>query len=255
MKRLKQLHDTHHQEEADSEGSWAISYGDLVTLLLCFFILFFTVNPSKDQTETLQQELLNIMMREMSSAAQRSPAQAGGPSPGGEARHRQVATEKAATDKPQAEFDDKDAAQWDGKIHKMGSRIVVEFSGISFFKSGKISVTAEGVENLKKFTHLYLPYVSKNQLSIQAFTDLKRVRQERGRKFSDNLELSALRSVAAMRVLQKAGIPLSRMRVGGYGEMKVTARELASVNENEAKAFDLARRVVLVIQPEGRVEP
>lgn len=254
MKRLKRLQETHHQEEADSEGSWAISYGDMVTLLLCFFILFFTVNPNKDQTESIQQELLNIMMREMSSAAQRSPAQAGGPSPGGDARHRKVATEEAP-DKASIEFDEKDAAQWDGKIHKMGNRIVVEFPGISFFKSGKISVTTDGIENLKKFTGLYLPYVSKNQLSIQAFTDLKRVRQEPGRKFSDNLELSALRSVAAMRVLQKAGIPLSKMRVGGYGEMKVTARELASVNENEAKAIDLARRVVLVIQPEGRVEP
>ncbi len=254
MKRLKRLQETHHQEEADSEGSWAISYGDMVTLLLCFFILFFTVNPNKDQTESIQQELLNIMMREMSSAAQRSPAQAGGPSSGGDARHRKVATEEAS-DKTQVEFDEKDAAQWDGKIHKMGNRIVVEFPGVSFFKSGKISVTAAGVESLKRFTGLYLPYVSKNQLSIQAFTDLKRVRQERGRKFADNLELSALRSVAAMRVLQKAGIPLSKMRVGGYGEMKVTARELASLKEDEAKAFDLARRVVLVIQPEGRVEP
>ncbi|MBL7686769.1 MAG: hypothetical protein JNJ49_01955, partial [Bdellovibrionaceae bacterium] len=111
MKRLKRLQDTHPQEEADSEGSWAISYGDMVTLLLCFFILFFTVNPNKDQTESVQQELLNIMMREMSSAAQRSPAQAGGPSAGGEARHRKVATESASSDKDQAEFEDKDAAK------------------------------------------------------------------------------------------------------------------------------------------------
>lgn len=205
--------------------------------------------------ESVQQELLNIMMREMSSAAQRAPAHAGGPMAGGDARHRKVVSDNEADKKTQADFEDKDTAQWEGKIHKIGSRIVVEFPGISFFKSGKINVTPAGIESLKRFTGLYLPYISKNQLSIQAFTDLKRVRQERGRKFSDNLELSALRSVAAMRVLQKAGIPLSKMRVGGYGEMKVTARELASVNESEMRAFDLARRVVLVIQPEGRVEP
>ena len=28
-----------HQEE-DSEGSWAVSYGDMITLLLSFFVIF-----------------------------------------------------------------------------------------------------------------------------------------------------------------------------------------------------------------------
>ncbi len=258
MRHLKRQAERQHIEEADSEGSWAISYGDMVTLLLCFFILFFTVNPKQDQTESVQQELLNIMMSEMSSAAQRSPAQASGQSAGGEAKQRRSTEETKVSDKlaAAAEFDNKDATSWDGKIHKIGNRIVVEFPGVSFFKSGKIEVTPAGSERLKKFTGLYLPYISKNRLSIQAFTDLKRVKSARNRKFADNLELSALRSVAAMRVLQHAGVPLSNMRVGGYGELNVTARDLASLNQQDSnKAFDLARRVVLVIQPEGRVEP
>lgn len=246
-------------EEVDSEGSWAISYGDMVTLLLCFFILFFTVDPERSKTESIQQALMNVLLTQIASPA-RAPSSVGDKVAAGQAAkpaeaQSQGRDSKAKGEEKVVELDSKVNEAWGGKVHKMGSRVVIEFPGVTFFDSGKIDVTKAGIANLVKFTKLYVPYAGSNILSIQAFTDMKAVRKVPNRKFSDNLELSALRSVATMRVLQHSGLPLSRMRVGGYGEMRVTARDLASVNADETQAYNLARKVVLVIQPEGRVEP
>jgi flagellar motor protein MotB len=65
-----------------------------------------------------------------------------------------------------------------------------------------------------------------------------------GRRFKDNLELSALRAVSAMRELQELGVPLHRMKVGGYGEIRKLAGDASDSD------LALARKLVLVIEPE-----
>lgn len=225
-------------EEADSEGSWAISYGDMVTLLLCFFILFFTVDPERTKSEALQQAMMNVFID-----ASRAPAT--------ESTLKAQSLPKGEATVLQAEAKE----DWGGKVHKIGSQLVIEFPGVSFFKSGEVNLTAQGQSSLEKFTRMYVPFAGTNFVAIQAYTDMKPVLQKSGRKFSDNLELSALRSVATMRVLQKSGIPLSRMRVAGFGEMRTTARDLANVQIEKTSPLDLARKVVIVIQPEGKVDP
>ncbi len=225
-------------EEADSEGSWAISYGDMVTLLLCFFILFFTVDPERTKSEALQQAMMNVFID-----SDRTPA--------AENNRKAQNLPKGEVTELQADIND----AWGGKVHKMGSQLVIEFPGVSFFKSGETKLTAQGQASLEKFSRLFVPFAGTNVVSIQAFTDMKPVLQKPGRKFSDNLELSALRSVSTMRVLQYAGIPLTRMRVAGFGEMRTTARDLANVQVDKISPFDLARKVVIVIQPEGKTDP
>jgi chemotaxis protein MotB len=225
-------------EEADSEGSWAISYGDMVTLLLCFFILFFTVDPERTKSEALQQAMMNVFID-----ASRAPAT--------ESTLKAQSVPKGEVTELQAEAKE----DWGGKVHKMGSHLVIEFPGVSFFKSGEVNLTEQGRASLEKFTRLFVPFAGSNFVAIQAYTDMKPVVNKSGRKFSDNLELSALRSVATMRVLQNSGIPLARMRVAGFGEMRATARDLANVQEKKSSPFDLARKVVIVIQPEGKTGP
>ena len=49
MKTLRKYRQLATEEgEIDSEGSWAISYGDMITLLLTFFILFFNMKKHDD---------------------------------------------------------------------------------------------------------------------------------------------------------------------------------------------------------------
>jgi flagellar motor protein MotB len=143
--------------------------------------------------------------------------------------------------------------QWNGLAHDQGSHVIVEFPGISFFRSGETEVTREGIKALHDFVKVYMPYAGNYFVSIRAFADHRAVRVRHHSRYKDNLELTALRSVSTMRIFQKAGIPLSRLRVGGYGELVTTAKEMEKLPvslRSPASELDLARKIVLVIEPE-----
>jgi flagellar motor protein MotB len=140
-----------------------------------------------------------------------------------------------------------------GEIIHRGKKVIIDFPAVSFFNSGKIPLTQKGQSVLEQFAKIYSSYTNKYILVIQAYTDIKKVRQNNRLHFSDNLELSALRGVSTMRILQRAGIPLRRMRVAGYGEIEMTIESLSKGEVGitaKNRLLDLARRVVLVIEPE-----
>jgi flagellar motor protein MotB len=132
----------------------------------------------------------------------------------------------------------------------VGDNLVVTFGKISFFDSGSTEVRKETIPFLKLFTEKYLPYAGKYQLSIKGFTDKKPVRKER-RNYKDNLELSVLRAVSAMRHLQKAGLPLNRMEIAGVGELRTIEKIIPKSTQLDPKELEaLSRTVMLVIKPE-----
>ena len=220
-----------HEAEVDTEGSWAISYGDMITLLLTFFILFFSTDHQKDRMEAMEASL----MAKLESKPLPKPADKtnGGQDP---------AVPDALKDQLWA------------KVHKVGNRLIVDFPAVSFYNLGKVDLTKAGKIELDKFVKIFMPYAGNYLVSIRAFTDNKKVLKNS--RFKDNLELSALRSVAAMRHLQAHGVPLNRIRLGGYGELRMTeedlSRTIASTPDYYKNGLALARKVVLVIEPEPR---
>jgi flagellar motor protein MotB len=236
----------------DSEGSWAISYGDMVTLLLTFFILFFSTNRESQENSGLQAALLARLGADLSGKA--------------EVQGKVDPVVDVGEQADQLGLDTRVIESWGGKARAMGSRIVVEFPETSFFNLSSTELTSEGLKALAGFTRLYTPYAGRNVLGIKAFTDTVAVDKARsrreGRKFDDNLELSAMRSISAMRSLQRSGIPLDRMRISGYGEFKLemakiagratAAAEASSQTPPKVRGNPLARKIVLVIEPETK---
>ncbi len=210
------------EEEIDSEGSWAISYGDMITLLLSFFVIFFSADFKKQKIETANKHLsFDLSLVSLNDDL------------GG----------KKDSTLPVLEVPDV-------KIHTAGENLIITFGKQSFFESGSTDVKADAKKTLEKFVSKYLPYAGQYQLSIKGFTDKRKV-LKLGRKYQDNLELSVLRSVSAMRVMQKLGIPLKRMEIAGVGEMKSInqiVKDEKSLSQDELNA--LSRTVVLVIKPE-----
>jgi len=248
-----------HAEVSDSHGSWAISYGDMITLLLTFFILYFSVDDQKGAPPKLDATLLSALTQMDIKAEERKTASG---------------LDGALKDRPLrvGTLDDKGIIEFEappvgGKIHKMGSQLILEFPEISFFEFGKVEVNTAGEKSLKRFAQLYTPFAGQNRLGIRAFTDDRPVKPEPGKRFQDNLELSALRSVATMRVLEKAGIPLGLMRLGGWGELSQTRKNLErakQLSKTQAEPLEgperkpaqigkgdpFSRKVILVIEPE-----
>ena len=216
-------------EEAEGEGSWAISYGDMITLLLSFFVIFFTTDLQKEKVQKLN-DYVSFSMEEL----------------------KQIPSDiLRSSEKSTSMFDRKDLEGLDVKIQQSNNKILVSFGRFSFFKSGQTDIRPEGVAILQKFVDKYLPYAGTYSLSIKGFTDKKKVSSINHRRYKDNLELSALRSISAMRAMQNAGIPLNRMEIAGAGEMHLIDElipEMKTATEKEKNEY--SRTVIIVISPE-----
>lgn len=235
--RPSRLRLTDQHDETDTEGSWAVSYGDMVTLLLTFFIVFFSVDPG---SANHREEKLKVALLETLNNSSFNDLHKG--------TTNKITVGKDAKDGIDPEI----IKQWGGIAHDQGDYVIIEFPGVSFFNSGKTHLNQDGERTLEKFSQVYMPYAGSYKLSIRAFADHRQVKAKH-RRYKDNLELTALRSVSTMRSLQKFGIPLARIKVGGYGEMQATAHDLEALPKDKrgpASHLDLARKVVLVIEPE-----
>lgn len=230
------------EEEVDGEGTWAVSYGDMVTLLLTFFILFFSINPNAKETSGGEQEKPNPLSISLMGSLRQFANGSATPEndPQGKNQNTGLKTDKDFISKTQA------------SLLMSGQKIIIDFPEVSFFSSGKIKLTKSGKKALLSFITAYQPYMGQYNLVIQAFADTKKVKNYKYLKFSDNLELSALRGVSTLRFLQEKGIPLNNMKVAGYGENEVTKNRLGALPKNKSDPKylrGLARRVVLVIEP------
>jgi flagellar motor protein MotB len=217
----------YYDEEIDSEGSWALSYGDMITLLLSFFVIFFTHDPKQQKLEKMNRHL-SFQIENLVPAVAPVSLQEG---KGGKVNLPAL-------------------SGLEMRAHSIEDNIVVTFQATSFFNSGSVTVSSLGEKLLKEFGEKYLPYAGNYRLAIKGFTDKRKVRKLSSRKYGDNLELSALRSLAAMRVLQQSGIPLNRMEIAGSGELELIDKVLPrseGLTQSELEAY--SRTVVLVIEP------
>lgn len=232
----------------DSDGTWAISYGDMITLLLTFFIIFFSTSRTSDNSKGIQQALLKTLAPATDPPSFESLVNSRSPS--------SVKIGHSQQGDGIEDFIPKDFGAM--QVLPSGSRILITFKDLSFFRLGEIEITEEAAHALEKFAKLYLPYAGANQLSVRAYTDHVPVKYEKWKKFSNNLELSALRAIAAMRNLQRAGIPMDQMKIAGWGEFSLSQEELKALSLKTEKAdaknsgTPLARKVILVIEPEVR---
>jgi chemotaxis protein MotB len=232
MRKVRLLtKDQYHEEE--SEGTWALSYGDMITLLLSFFVIFFTTDPKQEKLLKLNKfltfELEGLKTKDLS--IMKGLGQTNG--------KQQVSL--------------KDLPGIEGATitaHQVDENIIVTFNATSFFSSGGVKPNERGQKLLEAFAEKYASYAGNYRLAIKGFTDSRPVSKKHMRKYDDNLELSALRSISSMKVLQKAGIPLNRMEIAGAGELEMIEKVLPDsrgLTKDELAAY--SRTIVLVISP------
>ena len=135
------------------------------------------------------------------------------------------------------------------KITKANNRLLVTFDTMNFYNSGETEINSNGKTVLKEFAKKFTPYAGVYKINIKAFTDHRPVKRKH--RYKDNMELSVLRALSAMRALQNAGIPLNRMELGGYGEMDKlhTVMEEKDLKKLTGKKIqDLSRTIIIIIK-------
>lgn len=214
-------------EHTDTEGSWAISYGDMITLLLSFFVIFFSFDFKEEKESKLELSAMKSVAL-MDSAINKEIG---------------LSSSKSET------LDDLNNIQTIVEKDSTG-KIFVFFKGANFFNSGDTDVNPVGENLLKKFASKFMPFAGKYRVKIQAFTDSTPILSTTSR-FKDNVELSALRSVSVMRFLQQVGLPLNRVEIGGKGVMSKRTLKLLGVDSKDNFLIKkMSRTVALIIYRE-----
>lgn len=252
MSRVKESTFSKSAEEHENDELWAISYGDMITLLLSFFVIFYSTDFNKakyDQTDDHLIKSFNLIKTQASSNGN-SIQKENDKSIGRDQKKAQIEkmSKLNGVDKNETKFEYLQNA----RIAKLDQVMLVTFDKMNFFKTAEVDPNAEGQKALVEFANKYLPYAGMYKLSIKAFTDNRPVMSIH--RYKDNMELSALRAIAALRILQKAGIPLNRMEVQGYGEMNklntlIDEKIIKQLTLGEIR--DISRTIVLIIKHEN----
>ncbi len=211
----------------NDEGSWAISYGDMVTLLLSFFVLFFSIDFKKNNEKVLDQSLQGLFTTQKIQAV-KSEGSSEGNSKGG--------------------FKDEPKIEGMGIVRVQDGTFLMFFKGVSFFDTAKIDLTKDGEKALDEFYNKFIPLAGKYKIQVQAYTDRRGIKNVANRAFRDNLELSVLRSLSVVRHFNRLGIPSRRVEISGKGEMSERINQLLEINKLSKKEQEaLARTISLVI--------
>jgi chemotaxis protein MotB len=196
------------------EEGWLLSYADLITNLLLFFVVLLTA--ANISTSKMQQ-----IAKEMS----------------GEETPQSLAQIKEEIDKRIAEQSLQELVRTD--ITDKGLELWLN-SGI-VFASGEADIAPAMELTLSSMLEVLAPYSSKYSFAVEGHTDERPVLTGR---FPSNWELSASRAIAVRAKLEKIGVESKRIRVEGYADTQPLPEETLqglSVEERRARH----RRVIV----------
>lgn len=196
---------------------WIYSYGDMVTLLLVFFILLFSF--CKTDIEKFK-----------SVAESFKPVPAGSPFflEGKESVLEQLAERVESSEISEEIF---------VTVDPRG--VVVSFKDTVLFQSGSSTLTERARKTLAKFA-VYL-FGLPNDVLVEGHTDDRAISSAR---FPSNWELSSARASTVARFFEEEGVKGKRLKVIGYGAYRPRFR-----NDTPEKR-SLNRRIDVVIKPQ-----
>ncbi|HBQ84961.1 MAG TPA: chemotaxis protein MotB [Syntrophomonas sp.] len=251
------------KKEPEEKGAgmerWLLTYSDLITLLMAFFILMYAMSQVDVQKYSAVANSLSLVLtgQAMSVLETQGPSLAEGISgqqvkegPGPSAQEqgqldevRKQIAEFIKAEEAQAQAQNPGAAGTTTRlsdsivIMEQERGLVISFKDTLLFASGsdELAPGANGIITKVGSALKGIP----NYIRVEGHTDNLPIHTG---KFPSNWELSALRATNVVRVLQTgAGIPPNRLSVSGYGEY----RPLVENSDNLSRSMN--RRVDIVI--------
>jgi chemotaxis protein MotB len=268
MARRKKRHEEHQNHEA-----WAIPYGDLITLLLAFFVVMYAISSVNEGKYRVLSDSLVAAFRGTPRTLE--PIQVGEKQSGSGADVKTTLVEQSMlegqprsmltpipietgmpeTHKAKAspypdgsaqsleEVADKVARAMDELVraelvvvrhNKLW--IEVEINTDILFPSGSAELQANAVKIIQALAEVLKPFP--NALRVEGHTDNLRIRT---REFPSNWELSAARAASVVHLFATTGVDPSRLAIIGLGEYRP-----AKPNDTPA-GRNANRRVIIVI--------
>lgn len=197
------------------EEGWLLSYADLITNLLLFFVVLLTAaNMSSTKMQQLakaisgeeQPESLESIQREINAKIK----------------------EKNLQDVVQTKLD--------------GEGLQLSLNSGFVFDSGKALLRTDFESALKSMLETLTPYSQRYHFAVEGHSDSNPLAA--GSQFATNWELSAARAIVVRERMEQVGIERMRIRVEGYADTRpLPEAELAGATPEQRDAR--LRRVVV----------
>jgi len=256
-----------HGENKESMDRWLVTYADLITLLMIFFVLMYTMSQVDARKYAAVANSLSLVLtgQALSVLDDQGPSLADGlsgqqlPEGAGEVPANQGQLQEVK-ELIQEFIETQDVESPTGesgnKTTKLGEYIVVyeqerglviSFKDTLLFSSGSDELTpqARGIIRQVGEALAQLP----NYIRVEGHTDDLPINTS---KFPSNWELSVLRASNVVHVLQEdGGVPAERMSIIGYGEY----RPLVPNDDDLSRAMNRRVDIVILKQKYDYFEP
>ena len=256
-----------HEAEKENGERWLLTYADLITLLMIFFVVLYSMSKVDAQRFAAVAESLNKALGggtpakiELSTSpvgpslfttgtpSSKTTAPGNGTDPNNTAYTRPNAsanasqgngdTEKMSLDAIKAKLD-KFAAD-NGiqstlvtSIEERG--LVVRIQETLLFESGSAVITARARDILEKISTVLS--TAPNQIRVEGHTDNLPIRTP---QFPSNWELSVIRSTNVVQILQRGGLlSPDRLSATGYGEYRPISSNDTDAGRGKNRRIDL----------------
>ena len=204
---------------------WMATFADMVTLLMVFFVLFYSVE--KDNTEKFKSAI-DMMVEE--------------DGPDGLAKIMKVVDSTKIMQNLKEMRDATKAAQAEETEE---DRIVLRVPGLNLFKKGGAKLSPEARPVLNEIVKIIKTKGKNHKIFIQGHTDDVPIHTA---KFESNWELSAVRATAVLRYFYDKGIDPEKLTATGYAD----TFPMVPNNTKEGRAKNARIEFVLEKIPEAK---
>ncbi len=269
----------HHLEQSHEEGDegWIVSYADLVTLMLGFFILMYKVVADEGSVKKLEKQIgdallgnkrasmeqvleeaseerkarafqLLVTMLDLGDSAENAVGNIESKyADAGSAEAFQKILEKEMSPKAKQQLQVLKA----GPLQKdVALRLVIPSD--TTFRSGEAEVNGATRDNLAELAQGLLPMDDLLEVEVTGHTDEQPTRS--GGKWASNWELSAARAAAVAAILRQEGLSGEKLRIAGVAHFQplIPVSGLSGEALQDARAKN--RRIEIAIRRQRPVQ-
>lgn len=252
-----------HEAEKDNGERWMLTYLDLITLLMIFFVVLYSMSKVDAQKFQAVAESLSKALGGSTPAKIEIATSPAGPSffstgtpssqatvPGEgadpnntsnldaataaqqkiEAENMSIETIKAKLDKFAS--DNNIATQLISTAEERG--LVVSIQETLLFASGSAEMSSYAREILNKISTVLVG--TSNQIKVEGHTDNLPIHTS---QFPSNWELSVIRATNVVQLLQNEGIATNQLSAAGYGEYRPVATNDTEAGRGKNRRIDI----------------
>lgn len=207
--------------DGDDSSEWIMSYADTVTLLLCFFIIFFAEQSKKAENEVLLQLSQEVKEKVNPSDTETDK----------EKQRRRAAMLSKIESEVRSELAQFEVKKVNMGISRRRKEILLRLYERDFFHIGSYKLKTHGYEVLKNVAGLLAPFQDKVLVKVEGHSDSLPVNPFS--PYKTNLNLSSLRASQAANVLILNNIKESRLRVVGFGSARQLVKDRAPASAEQ----------------------